>query len=235
LIYTSSIHALAKNDQDDVVDERVSFDPERSAGAYDRSKARASLEVLKGVQKGLDAVIVCPTGVIGPFDYKDSEMGMLILDSAKSGLSLSVNGAYDFVDVRDVSRGEILSRDFGRKGETYILSGERITIGSVIQIAKNLVNHTGQILQIPISFARFISMFTPFFYKATRTKPRFTPYSIETVSGNSKFSHEKATNELGYSSRSLRESIKDTIEWFIQGKKLSILPSPIYSKQKNDR
>ncbi|GAI41834.1 unnamed protein product, partial [marine sediment metagenome] len=49
-----------------------------------------------------DAVLVCPTGVIGPYDFKLSEMGQLFIDFAKGKLNTYVDGAYDFVDVRDV-------------------------------------------------------------------------------------------------------------------------------------
>ena len=55
----------------------ISFDPTCCMGDYDKSKALASLEVIKAAGDGLDAVIVCPTGVIGPHDYKASEMGTL--------------------------------------------------------------------------------------------------------------------------------------------------------------
>ena len=83
LIYTSSIHAIAEPPHGIVIDESFPFDPDRAIGEYDRSKAQATLEVLQGVKQGLNAVIVCPTGVIGPYDFKLSEMGQLILDFVK--------------------------------------------------------------------------------------------------------------------------------------------------------
>jgi len=106
----------------------VSFDPQNRMGDYDRTKAEASLAVLAAVKQGLDAVIVCPTGVIGPYDYRKSEMGSLILDWSKHNPHLGLDGAYDFVDVRDVARGLVLAAEKGRQGEIYILSGERIEL-----------------------------------------------------------------------------------------------------------
>ncbi len=103
-------------------------------GDYDKSKAMASLEVMKAAADGLDAVIVCPTGVIGPHDYKSSEMGTLIRNAVTSRLLFSIEGAYDFVDVRDVASGAILAGRNGRKGETYILSGEWIKIHELLEI-----------------------------------------------------------------------------------------------------
>ncbi len=79
-------------------------------------------------EDGLDTRIVCPTGVVGPFDYKRSEMGELILSWMHRGLHFMIDGAFDFVDVRDVALGQILARDNGKRGETYILGGERIEL-----------------------------------------------------------------------------------------------------------
>ena len=104
-VYTSSIHAINRLPHGEVIDERVPFDPVNAISAYDRSKAVASLAVLASVCQGLDAVIACPTGVIGPYDYRLSEMGSLILDCIERKPQLYVDGAYDFVDVRDVAEG----------------------------------------------------------------------------------------------------------------------------------
>jgi len=80
LVYCSSIHALVEPPAGTTVDESCGFDPGKSRGGYDRSKAQASLDVLKAVKQGLNAVIACPTGVIGPlrlpwFDHGQSHPG----------------------------------------------------------------------------------------------------------------------------------------------------------------
>ena len=110
LVYTSSVHAIAEPPHGIVIDESQLFDPDNVLGDYARSKARATLILLDEVQKGdLDAVICCPTGVIGPWDYGISNIGQLILDFASGYLKSYVRGAYDFVDVRDVANGLILA------------------------------------------------------------------------------------------------------------------------------
>jgi dihydroflavonol-4-reductase len=114
LVYTSSIHALQRVPEGILIDESVPFDVEHAISSYDSSKASASLSVLNAVQDGMDAVIVCPTGVIGPYDFRLSEMGQLILDCVEQKPMLYVDGAYDFVDVRDVAQGLILAGEKGR-------------------------------------------------------------------------------------------------------------------------
>jgi len=104
LVYTSSIHAIAEPPHGTMIDESQPFDPNRVLGDYARSKARATRLLLDEVRDGnLDAIICCPTGVIGPYDYDISNIGQLIMDFASGHLKSYVNGAYDFVDVRDVA------------------------------------------------------------------------------------------------------------------------------------
>ncbi|NPV55798.1 MAG: SDR family oxidoreductase [Anaerolineae bacterium] len=214
LVYTSSIHALARPPEGVTIDESLPFDTNNPAGDYDRSKAAASLEVLAAIRKGLDAVIVCPTGVVGPHDYRWSEMGHMVLDWMSHRLHVMIDGAFDFVDVRDVAWGHVLAAQHGRTGEVYILSGERITILKIKELVQELVGIHSPSLQLPYTLARFFTNFTPLWYRLTRTRPRFTSYALETIISNSVISYDKAGRELGYRARSLRDSLSDTIRWW---------------------
>jgi dihydroflavonol-4-reductase len=216
LVYTSSIHALTRMPHGITIDESVPFDPLHAISAYDHSKAQASLEVLKAVQAGLDAVIACPTGVIGPYDYRGSEMGQLILDCVKRKPMFYVDGAYDFVDVRDVAQGLALAAERGQTGESYILSGERLRVIGMNKTVQDIIGKQLLTMKIPMRLARFATRFTPLYYQVARVKPRFTSYSLDTIISNSVISHAKARRELGYTPRPLRESLADTVRWFLQ-------------------
>jgi len=134
LVYTSSIHAIAEPPHGTVIDESQPFDPDRVLGDYARSKAHATLLLLDEVRKGgLDVVICCPTGVIGPWDYGISNIGQLILDFASGHLKSYVSGAYDFVDVRDVARGLILAAEKGQTGRHYIFSGAQVQVPELME------------------------------------------------------------------------------------------------------
>jgi len=216
LVYTSSIHALRRIPEGSVVDELVDFDPENCMGDYDRTKAAASLAVLDAVKEGLDAIIVCPTGVIGPYDYRKSEMGSLLLEWTRRAPHFLIDGAYDFVDVRDVARGHILAGERGRKGEIYILSGERLDLVELHGMVNETTGRLARFLKVPMSLARAVAQVAPSFYRMLNKKPAFTPYSLETVQSNSYFSNQKAKKELGYSPRSLKQTVDDTIRWFVE-------------------
>jgi dihydroflavonol-4-reductase len=214
IVYTSSIHALKRVPHGMIIDEQIPFDAIYSSGMYDQSKAHASLEILKSVQQGIDAVIACPTGVIGPFDYRGSEIGKIVLDCMDKKPQLYFDGAYDFVDVRDVARGLRLMADKGSAGETYILSGVQV---KVVELMNNLQEILGKHIvkiKVPIRLVKLISRIAPFYYNLTHTTPRFTPYSIETLLSNSAICRNKAETKLGFRSRPIRDSLADSVAWF---------------------
>jgi dihydroflavonol-4-reductase len=214
LVYASSIHALFRSPLGTIIDENTPFDPEHAISAYDKSKAEASLLVMDAAFLGMNTVIVCPTGVIGPYDFRGSEMGQLILDAMQSRLQFCVDGSYDFVDVRDVAEGLILACEKGRRGESYILSGEQLDVERLMILVHQASGIQKKLIKIPMTFARIAALFAPLYYQLSRSKPRLTPYALATVTSNSNISNFKAQQELGYKPRPLSESIADTVQWF---------------------
>ena len=213
MVHTSSIHAFKRMPHGICIDEYIPFAPDSPAGAYDRTKAEGTLAVLETVEQGLDAVIACPTGIIGPYDYLDSEMGNVIRNFAQKKLHFLVKGAYDFVDVRDVAKGLIQAAERGRRGETYILSGARIEITQIKQVVQEFVGiHTPHSVA-PMWLADLFARIAEPFYRLTHAIPKFTQYSLRTVRDNCDFSHAKAETELGYKARPLHESIADVLTW----------------------
>ena len=214
LVYTSSIHAVKEPPQGTCITEEQPFDPLAVVGDYGRSKARATLAVCESIKKGLDAVIVCPTGVLGPFDFKLSEMGKLFQDILSRRLKMYVNGAYDFVDVRDVAWGIILAGERGRTGESYILSGEQITVRNILVHLEKISGVKAPSICIPIWLARLAGLLATPYYLISGTKPLFTTYSIDVLASNSLVSSAKAKKELGFTARPIYESILDAVSWF---------------------
>ncbi len=214
LVYTSSIHALQRPPLGVVIDENLPFDPHNPAGEYDRTKAEATLAVLDAAHRGLDAVIVCPTGIIGPHDYRGSETGLLVLAWMREKLSLLVDGIFDFVDVRDIARGHILACERGRCGETYILGGERVSLAHLWVLVRETAGIYSQTIIIPFRLAAFAARCAGLWYRLSRTRGRFTPYSLETVNSNSNICIAKARRELGYTPRPIAETIRDTVQWW---------------------
>jgi dihydroflavonol-4-reductase len=215
-IHTSSIHAFKRVKHGIIVDETTPIDPADTIAAYDQSKAEATLAVLDQSKNGFPAVVVCPTGVIGPYDYKGSELGVLIQGWMKNKVNFLIDGEYDFVDVRDVVKGMILARDKGVPGQIYILSGELIKVGDIWRIVKELLTFKSYSINIPMSLAKFTAKIAQVYYQLSHSKPRFTTYSIATLQSNANISNAKARTKLGYHPRALKESLRDTVSWWRQ-------------------
>lgn len=216
-VYTSSIHAI-KRVAEGIIDETLPYDPDNPYGEYDRAKAEATLEVEKAARAGLEAVITCPTGVIGPYDFRGSLMGNVIRTAAENKPTLYVDGAYDFVDVRDVVNGLMTAAKKGRRGESYILSGQRISMRYLLETVREITGKYFFKMKVPFDLAAFAASFMPMYYSLAKSSPRFTPYSLEVLRSNSNISHAKATREFGYQPRPLYESIRDAVKWFLEKK-----------------
>jgi dihydroflavonol-4-reductase len=215
LVYTSSIHAIAEPPHGTVIDETQPFDPERVLGDYARSKARATLLLLEKVRKGdLDAVVCCPTGVIGPWDYGVSNIGQLILDFASGHLKSYVRGAYDFVDVRDVASGLILAAEKGQSGRHYIFSGAQVQVPELMKELERDIGYPAPTYEIPSTIARAAGVLASLYYRLIQRRPVFTAYSIDVLRSNSQVSSSRAREELGFNTRPWQDSICDHVEWF---------------------
>jgi dihydroflavonol-4-reductase len=222
LVYTSSVHALEEPPYGVALCETTEFRPEALDGDYARSKARASIEIRKGIEQGMDAVMVFPSGIVGPYDFRLSDMGHLFTDFARGRLTAYVDGAYDFVDVRDVVAGLLLAAEKGRRGEGYILSGERISVRGLLTLLERITGVRAKARRLPFWLARFAARFAPVYYGLKHAKPRFTSYSLRVLTSNCLMSSAKAASELGYAPRPLRETVRNTIEWFVATGRLQL-------------
>ena len=136
-IHFSSIHAFQIGPTDQMLDESRSL-VETNRTIYEFTKAEGEREVKKAVKEGLNAVILNPTAVIGPFDYRDSLLGQALLKIYQNKLPFLVSGGYNWVDVRDVVSASIHAIESGRKGENYILSGEYCTLHELSEMISKI-------------------------------------------------------------------------------------------------
>jgi dihydroflavonol-4-reductase len=216
LVYVSSVHAIAEPPHGTIINETFPFDPGKVLGDYARSKAKATLILMEEIRRGLDAVVLCPTGIIGPYDWYTSNIGQLIIDFASGHLKSYVSGAYDFVDVRDVANGLIMAADKGKSGRHYILSGDQVQVPDLMKELAKDIGYPAPTYRIPSGIARAAGVLASVYYRLLKRKAVFTAYSIDVLGSNSQISSTRARNELGFTTRPWKESILDQIEWFRQ-------------------
>lgn len=220
LVHFSSIHAIAPGTPGCVIDESLPRVNSAAHFCYDRSKAAGEAEVLGGIERGLDAVIIIPTGVIGPYDYQLSLFGEALLGMAAGTLPALVSGGFDWVDVRDVVNGAIRAEETAPGGSRYLLSGHRV---SVKELGKQIAEITGiqpPRFVTPMWLARLAAPPATWYARLTGKSPLFTSASLQALRSNQNISHEKATRELGYSPRPFHETLVDTLRWYAENGKL---------------
>ena len=204
LVYVSSVHAIPERPMGEVITEECRVSPELVHGAYAKSKAAANKKVLLAAEKGLDAGIVYPSGIIGPGDRGMGSMMVMLRSFLRGRLPAGVCGGYDFVDVRDAAAGAVSCADSGRPGEGYILSGRYASIKELLTLAGRLSGRRAPGLFLP---RRLAGLAAPIFERRSirrGEKPFFTPYSISVLGSNGNFSHKKASEKKHLTSSAIR-------------------------------
>lgn len=215
LIYISSVHAFEEPKKASLIDETNKIDPKKTSGVYGKSKAIAALEVLNAIKAGVQIITVCPTGIIGPYDYKPSKMGNFFLNYIKGKIKYIIDGSFDFVDVRDVANGILKIINNGKIANFYILGNKTFKISELIELLNNISKKNVKPKIINDKIAYFTSFITSTIGFLTNNEPLFTPYSIHTLTRNYSFSHKKAFKEINYTPRDIKITLIDTINWFL--------------------
>ncbi|MFH1529269.1 MAG: NAD-dependent epimerase/dehydratase family protein [Pseudomonadota bacterium] len=213
LVHFASIHAFEQRPLDETLDEtRTLVTP--PAPSYDVTKAGGIRVVLEAVTQGLDAVVVCPTAVLGPHDYKGSRMGLVIRKLATGKLPGSVVGGFDWVDVRDIVAGAMAAEERGRTGEIYLLGGAWTTVTELAKVVEEVTGQKAPWFCSPMWLAHVGTPFSVAWAKLTGSEPLFTGEALHALKyGNRQISTGKAARDLGYSPRPLLETIRAVVEW----------------------
>lgn len=215
LLYVSSVHAIPEPDKISTISEVREFSADKVDGAYAKTKAEATRCVLLAGKKGLDVVVVHPSGIIGPGDLGRNHLTQFMLMYLHRTIPMGVVGGYDFVDVRDVADGIIAAAEKGRSGECYILSGRYVTVAELMECMRIALGRKTKKGCCPVWIARAAAPAAELIARITKTRPIFTAYSLKTIQSNGHFTHDKATMELGYHPRDIKDTVKDTMDYLV--------------------
>lgn len=214
LIHFSSIHALDPYPLDEVLDENRAFIGSTKL-IYEQSKADSEKIVIKAAQNGLNAVVLNPTAVIGPYDFKGSYLGQALIKIYQNKLPMLVPGGYDWVDVRDVVNASIAAITHGKSGGRFILSGHYLSLKELSELIGKVSNQKTPRLLAPLFLAKIGLPFIKLYSNITNEHPLYTSESLDILKNSNKLiSNAKATQELGFIARPLEETLKDTFAWY---------------------
>lgn len=224
LVHFSSIHAFAQRPFDRPVDEdRPLCDerPARSLAPYDRTKAESERRVRDAAAAGLGVVILNPTAVIGPYDYKPSFTGRVLLALAHGRLPGLVDGGFDWVDVRDVAAAtataaeRLAARRDGADLRRYLLPGHWASLADVAALAAAVTGVAAPRWVAPPWLARIAAPFATGAALALGRQPLFTGISLDAIDSNHCIDGSRAASDLAHRPRPLADTIRDTVRWLL--------------------
>ena len=219
MVYVSSVHAIPEKPKGCTITEDCEFSPGLVDGDYAKSKATATELVFNAAERGLNASIVFPSGIIGPGDIQGGSFTSMAKSFLSRKLPFAVCGGYDFVDVRDVAKGILACSENGEPGKGYILSGHYVTIRKMLR----LVGKTAKLKYRPICLPLGLAKLAAPYYERRSTKERkplfFTPYSVAVLASNGQFSHAAASECFAYHPRPVEDTLQDMTAWLLEQRK----------------
>lgn len=217
-IHFSSIHTLEQFPLDKELNETRPY-IQHSDMVYEESKTAAEKLVLKAVESGLNGVVIIPTAIIGPYDYRPSYLGQALIKIYNNTLPMLVPGGYNWVDVRDVVDCAMIAAEKAKPGERYIVSGHWESLENLSRLIGETTARKTPTFVAPTLLARIGQPFINLYSKMNSTEPLYTMNSLNILKySNRIISHALASEKLGYNPRPLAETIKDTFDWYRQNK-----------------
>lgn len=219
-VYLSSVDSLGtKKDGSVITEGDAIYNKDAVRGGYAKTKAESSRMVLDAKNDSFETIVVLPSCILGPDDTGSNHLNQFVKALLSHKVPVSIKGGFDFVDVRDVANGCILASLKGRSGESYILSADYYTVDELEDVVRHECGGVKKI-SLPLGFVKFFVPLCTFWSKLTHTRNLITKYSLETLGEGVRYSHKKASDELGYTVRSLEETVHDMNLWLKKQKDL---------------
>jgi dihydroflavonol-4-reductase len=212
MIYVSSVHAITELEKGQIMSEPNEISAEKVFGHYSKSKAMATLHVMKQMKQGFPATIVYPSGIISDEDVKNAFMTQMVKDYLEKRMNVGIRGGYDFVDVRDVASAIITICDRKIINEHFILSNQYYTVMNMMDILYDLTGLKKVKTMIPLGLVKMVLPIKSALDQRNNRISLYTSDSIKILSSNSNFSHKKADRMLSYNPRDIKETFSNLID-----------------------
>ena len=212
---------------------------------YSQSKALATQAVLDAVrERGLNACVVhpavaclnsqfsqasltlwgrptipkglLPCGIMGPEDFAMGETTGTMIKIINGEMPAGIDGSFNLCDVRDLADGTIRAAERGRSGECYILGNREVRFRDFARMIAEEAGTRPPRIFLSLGMANLMGKMMEKQAKRKGTKPLLTSFSVYNLARNNCFDSTKAMRELGYRTRSYRETMHDEIQWLIE-------------------
>jgi len=214
VVLTSSIAAIGGSLSKESIDETFPWNPSIMHSPYAQSKYDGEMEAVKYYREGLPVVVVNPSLVIGAPDYGPSVGGQFILSYLNRRFKGYLTTGINCVDVKDVAQGHLLAALKGRLGERYILSNENLMLIDLFKRLEACSGIRAPRLHIPYSLAYGAATLIEGAGHLIGKEFLITREQVQARKYYSFYSHQKATEELGFHPRPFQETLQETVTYF---------------------
>jgi len=211
LIHTSSVAAYGTHDGVRIDESATSNAPDHWVN-YCRTKWLAEEQVVKGISRGLDAVILNPANIMGPYDLHNWSRLLVMLKQKR--LPGVPPGAGAWCQVQDVVDAHLSAYERGRKGERYILGGPAASYADMLAISAERLG-VKKPRPIPVAVLKALGLLNDWWSRVSGKEPDVTPETALLLSAHSDCDSSKATRELGYQTRALKEIVDSCYQWLL--------------------
>lgn len=213
-LYVGSVDGIARpKDPNEIIVEPDDYFPEKVEGNYGKSKASAMKYVLAQMKQNpsFNACMILPTAVIGINDFKPSAVGQILCKSLSGKAEFGLKGGYNFVDVEDVALAMLTLSNNNLK-DHYIISGTNVTIKEMYKFANDFSGSKKRPIIFPTWFVKMCVPFTKMLNKIT----------IKALTDPHNYSNEKAKRDFDYSTRPIKQTMKNTLSWLTKNYNLTL-------------
>lgn len=212
-IYTSTVATIAV-DRTEHPNEFTDAKLEEMVGHYKRSKWQAEREVLDAAKQGFPAIVAMPTTPVGPWDWKPTPTGKIILDFLNGKMPGYVETGLNFVGVEECATGHLLVSDKGRIGERYLLGGENLTLKEVLDRLAQITGLAGPKLKIPHGLALGVAYANTAFSRLLGREPGIPVEGVKIAQHMMFVNATRAQKELGFKPGSVSSALERAVRWY---------------------
>jgi dihydroflavonol-4-reductase len=213
LIYTSTVATIAV-DRPELPNEFTDAKLEEMVGHYKRSKWMAEREVLQAAKEGLPVIVAMPTTPVGPWDWKPTPTGKIILDFLNGKMPGYVETGLNFVGVEDCAAGHLLAAEKGKVGERYLLGAENLTLKGLLDLLAQITGLRAPGMKIPHGVALGVAYLDTAFSRLVGKEPQIPVEGVKIARHKMFVDASRAQRELGFQPGPVAAALERAVRWY---------------------
>lgn len=213
LIYTSTVATIAV-DRSELPNEATDSRLDEMIGHYKRSKWMAEQEVLQAARGGFPAIVAMPTTPVGPWDWKPTPTGKIILDFLNGRMPGYVDTGLNFVGVEECAAGHLLVSERGRVGERYLLGAENLTLKGLLDVLAGITGLPSPSMKIPHGVALSVAYVETVFSRIIGKEPQIPVEGVKIAQHKMFVDCSRAQRELGFQPGPVLAALEHAVRWY---------------------